>query len=118
MALSNRAKRYVKEVYRDTRRKVKKVVLAAPFWVLLAALVMTGTGIGRYIYLTGQRYDQNMASYWINDSETLARHMSVYSRGARYGGDMTPPIYISQSVSLSKSDNALCSSISRGINTS
>ncbi len=104
MALSNRAKRYVKEVYRDTRRKVKKVVLAAPFWVLLAALVMTGTGIGRYIYLTGQRYDQNMASYWINDSETLARHMSVYSRGARYGGDMTPPIYISQSVSLSKSD--------------
>lgn len=104
MVISKRAKRYIKDVYRNTRRKAKKVVLAAPFWVLLAGLVLTGTGIGRYAYLNYQRYDQNMASYWINDSATLARHMSVYSRGARYGGETTPPVYISQNVSISRND--------------
>ncbi len=79
--------------------------MAAPFWVLLASVALTSTGIGRYIYLNNNRYDMHMASYWTSeDSATSFRYMSVYARGARPGGSDTPALYINQSTSLSRSD--------------
>ncbi len=104
MALSNRAKRIIKNNYLSFRRKAKKVLFAVPFWVLLVGVALTSTGIGRYIYLVNIRHDQDMASYWTADSEVPYRHMSVYGRGARPGSTDTPPLYINQSESLSRSD--------------
>ena len=80
------------------------MVLAAPFWVLTAGIVLTSLGVGRYAFLVDKRYDQNMSSYWAGTPDVLCRHMSVYARGARYGGDNTPPVYIDHNTSLSRSD--------------
>lgn len=105
MALtSSKIKRYIKDTYRRQRRRVKKVVLAAPFWVLAAGIVLTSIGIGRYAFLAGNRHDQNMAAYWTTDDTTSFRYMSVYARGARPGGARTAPVYINQNVSLKRSD--------------
>ena len=78
--------------------------MAAPFWVLLIGVALTSLGIGRYAYLKDKRQDQNMAYYWQADSQTAFRHMSVYARGARPGGDTTPPVYIDTNYSLKKTD--------------
>ena len=105
MALtSNKIKRYIKDTYRNQRRRIKKVVLAAPFWVLTAGIVLTSIGIGRYAFLAGNRHDQNMAAYWATDDSLSFRYMSVYGRGARPGGARTAPVYINQSVSLGRTD--------------
>ncbi|MBR1797847.1 MAG: ABC transporter permease [Clostridiales bacterium] len=78
--------------------------MAVPFWVLMAGIVMTSVGIGRYAYLVNIRSDQRMASYWAQDSETFYRHMSVYGRGARPGGLNTPAVYINSNESLGRAD--------------
>lgn len=78
--------------------------MAAPFWVLLIGITLTSVGIGRYAFLTDKRQDQNMASYWEYESQYNYRHMSVYARGARPGGETTPPVYINTATSLKRAD--------------
>ena len=78
--------------------------MAAPFWVLLIGVTLTSFGIGRYIFLTDNRQDQNMASYWEYEAQLNYRHMSVYGRGARPGGETTPPVYINTASSLKRAD--------------
>ena len=95
---------YLKENYDIARSKMKSFVLAAPFWVLTAAVIVTSTGIGRYLFLTHNRYDQRMNVYWAQDSETGYRQMSVYARGTRPAGIRTPAVYIDTDNSLKRSD--------------
>ena len=104
MALSNSAKRYIKDKLYLQKRRIRKIVMAAPFWVLLTGVALTSLGIGRYAFLTDNRQDQNMASYWEYNAQLNYRHMSVYGRGARPGGETTPPVYINTSSSLKRSD--------------
>lgn len=104
MALTNSAKRYIRDKIYLGKRKVRKIVLAAPFWVLLIGVTMTSLGIGRYIYLTDNRKDQSMNTYWEYGAQMPYRQMSVYARGARPGGPETPPVYINNASSLRRSD--------------
>lgn len=104
MALTNSAKRYVRDKIYLGKRKVRKIVLAAPFWVLTIGIAMTSLGIGRYVFLTENRKDQKMNYYWEYEATTPFRHMSVYARGARPGGPETPAVYINNTSSLRRSD--------------
>ena len=104
MTVQSNIRRYFKDLYRNNKRRVKKIVLTSHFWILIAGLVLTSVGIGRYAFLNSKRPDQNMNVYWAADSEMGFRHMSVYGRGARPGGALTPPVYISSGVSLKRSD--------------
>ncbi|MBQ5414591.1 MAG: ABC transporter permease [Firmicutes bacterium] len=104
MALSKSAKRYIKDKLYLQKRRIRKIVMAAPFWVLIIGVTLTSLGIGRYAYLTDKRQDQNMASYWEYDAQYNYRHMSVYARGARPGGETTPPVYINTATSLKRAD--------------
>ena len=80
------------------REKVKakvrllKLIMGAPFWIIVAALILIAFGAGRAIYLTDTRPDQYMAEVWQNGSETSFRHMTVYAGGIRTGGDTTPMV--------------------------
>ncbi len=104
MAAQGKIRRYFKDLYRNNRRKVKRIIMVSHFWLLLAGLFLTSLGIGRYIYLNHKRPDQHMNVYWASDSELGYRHMSVYARGARPGGALTPPVYINSGVSLKRAD--------------
>lgn len=104
MLLTKSAKRYVRDKLYLQKRRVKKIILAAPFWVLVIGFALTTFGIGRYIFLTHNRQDQNMAEYWGYESTVPYRHMSVFARGARPGGQTTPPVYIDAATSLRRSD--------------
>ena len=95
---------YVKENYDIAKSRMKSFVLAAPFWVISAALVITSTGIGRYAYLTHNRFDQRMNVYWEQEAPNGYRHMSVYARGTRPAGERTPSLYIDADTSWKRSD--------------
>ncbi len=97
-------KRYAIDKYHVRMRRIRRILRAAPIWVLAAGIALTGFGIGRYAFLTSQRKDQDMASYWGQDSDIPMRYMSVYARGSRPAGSFTPPLYINQKVSLNRSD--------------
>ncbi|MCR5201051.1 MAG: ABC transporter permease [Saccharofermentans sp.] len=104
MAIAKRVRRYARDKFYLQKRRIKKIILAAPFWVVLVGIALTSVGIGRYIYLKDIRYDQQMAEYWGYESAIPYRHMSVYARGARPGGETTPPIYIDTNSSLRRAD--------------
>ncbi|MCR5592372.1 MAG: ABC transporter permease [Saccharofermentans sp.] len=95
---------YLKENYDIARSRLKSFVLAAPFWVLTAAVAVTSTGVGRYLALTHNRFDQRMNTYWEQESTTGYRQMSVYARGTRPAGIGTPAVYIDADNSLKRSD--------------
>ena len=80
MALTNSAKRYIRDKIYLGKRKVRKIVLAAPFWVLLIGVTMTSLGIGRYIYLTDNRKDQSMNTYWEYGAQMPYRQGRSFSR--------------------------------------
>ena len=67
----------------NARKNLLKLILAVPFWFILAALVMMAFGIGRTYYLIDTRPDQKNAEIWQNSSDTSFRHMSVYAGGIR-----------------------------------
>lgn len=74
------------------KARLLKLMLAAPFWIIVAALILVAFGAGRAFYLKDTRPDQYMAEVWQNGSETSFRHMTVYAGGIRTGGDTTPMI--------------------------
>ena len=104
MSFAGSVKGYFGRSWKKWKRRAKRIVLAAPFWVLLAGIALTAFGIGRYAFLTDRRYDQRMASFWTSDSQVPYRHMSVYGRGSRSGGDVTASLYVNEDISLSRSD--------------
>ena len=78
----------------NAKRKILKIVLAAPFWVILAAVILLSFGIGRAVFLIGSRPDYKVADRWQGKGETGYRHMCVYAGGIRAGGEKTPLTYI------------------------
>ena len=75
----------------NAKRNFLKLILAVPFWIIVAGLTLTGFGVGRAYYLTDTRPDQYMAEAW-QSSDTSFRHMTVYAGGIRPGGDTTPVV--------------------------
>lgn len=75
----------------NAKRNFLKLILAVPFWIIVAGLALTGFGVGRAYYLTDTRPDQYMAEAW-QSSDTSFRHMTVYAGGIRPGGDTTPVV--------------------------
>ncbi|MBQ4271385.1 MAG: ABC transporter permease [Clostridiales bacterium] len=101
-------KSWIRDYFKETgdigKRRFKKLVLSAPFWVITIALALIITGVVRYTVLTGNRADTRMAEVWSQGSDTPYRHVVVYARGARREGPTSPLSYIDQDVSLSRKD--------------
>lgn len=91
----------------NARRNLLKLILAVPFWFILAALVLMAFGIGRAYYLIDTRPDQKNAEIWQNSSDTSFRHMSVYGGGIRAQGDTSPLTYVEGGKSIHLADIAL-----------
>ena len=104
MSVKSWLKDYFKETGDLGKKRLKKLVLSAPFWVITIALALIITGIVRYAVLTGNRADTRMAQIWSQGSETPYRHVVVYARGARREGPESPLSYLDQEVSLSRKD--------------
>ncbi len=104
MYLIDNFKKYIKETYINNKRTAKKLVLTAPIVVLLIGVTLTSVGVGRYIYLSHNRRDQNMNAYWSGDSTVNYRQMTIFARGARSEGAMSVPTYIDTQRSLKRSD--------------
>ena len=45
----------------NAKRNFLKLILAAPFWILLAAVILLSFGIGRAVFLIGSRPDYQVA---------------------------------------------------------
>ena len=115
MGIGNWLKQYARDTGNSYKIGFKKLVFAAPFWVLLIAVILIATGFIRIGILKANRVDQRMAEYWQQGGDVDYREMTVYARGARSGGDTTPMTYINQEVSLKKSDIILIRTYLQGI---
>ena len=86
-----------KQFFNFEKSKIKvgflKLVLAVPFWIVVASLILIGFGIGRAIYLSDSRPEQKVAEMWQNKSETGFRHMVVFAGGNRAKGETSPMTY-------------------------
>lgn len=115
MGIGNWIKQYFRDTGNSYKRNFKKLVFAAPFWVLLIAIILIATGFIRIAVLKNNREDQRMAEYWQQGSDVDYREMTVYARGARSGGETTPLTYVNQEVSIKKSDVTLIRTYLQGI---
>lgn len=97
-------KEYLSESWTISKRRIKKMVLAAPFWVIVIALILIITGAVRAAVITSQRSERNIAEIWSQGGETGYRHVSVFARGARSEGETSPFRYIDADNSLKRSD--------------
>lgn len=104
MRLIDKTKELLEKEKGNVRRNFLKLVLAVPFWLILASLVLIGFGIGRAVYLTDTRPDQYVAEAWQNGSDTAFRHMTVYAGGIRTAGDTSPMIYAEGGKSIRLAD--------------
>ena len=104
MAFKDSIKEYFSESAYLNKKRVKSIVLAAPFWVILAAVILIAAGFIRINTLTSARQDQYMADYWGQGADVGYRQMSVFARGARPVDDTTPLLYVSSDISLRKAD--------------
>lgn len=84
-----------------------KLVLAVPFWIVIASLILIGFGVGRAIYLSDSRPEQKVAQMWQSKSETSYRHMVVYAGGNRAKGETSPMTYTSGGKSIHLGDLSL-----------
>ena len=92
MRIIEKTKTFFYKEKSKAKARLLKLMLGAPFWIIVAALILIAFGAGRAIYLTDTRPDQYMAEVWQNGSETSFRHMTVYAGGIRTGGDTSPMI--------------------------
>lgn len=88
----------------NAKRNFLKLILAAPFWILLAAVILLSFGIGRAVFLIGSRPDYQVARLWQGKSETCYRHMCVYARGVRAEGEKSPLTYLLGGQSIHRGD--------------
>ena len=115
-----------KQFFNFEKSKIKvgflKLVLAVPFWIVVASLILIGFGIGRAIYLSDSRPEQKVAEMWQNKSETGFRHMVVFAGGNRAKGETSPMTYTGGGKSIHLGDlplmrQKLQASADTGINT-
>ena len=104
MAFKDSIKEYFRETGTLNKKRIKSIVLAAPFWVILAAVILIAAGFIRISILTSDRQEQYMATYWGQGADVSYRQMSVFARGARPVDDTTPLLYVSSDISLRKAD--------------
>lgn len=91
----------------NARRNLLKLILAVPFWLILASAVLIAFGAGRAFYLKDTRPDQRVAEIWQSGSDVSFRHMSVYAGGIRAEGDKSPLTYMEGGKSIHLADIAL-----------
>ena len=95
--------RWIKDYFKETgdlnKKRFKKLVLSAHFWVILIALGLIIFGISRAAFLTYQRTDRNIAAVWQQGGTMGYRHVSVFA-----GGDTSPIQYKDADSSLKRSD--------------
>ena len=91
----------------NAKANLLKIILAVPFWIIVAALFLMAFGIGRAVYLIDTRPDQQVAEVWQSNSETSFRHMTVYAGGIRSQGDTSPMTYQEGGKSIHLADIAL-----------
>ena len=75
------------------KRNLLKLVLAVPFWIVVAAIGLIAFGTARAVYLTDTRPDQYVAETWQSKTDTAFRHMVVFAGGTRAKGDTSPLTY-------------------------
>ncbi|MBR2992647.1 MAG: ABC transporter permease [Clostridiales bacterium] len=92
MRIIEKTKSFLNREKGKAKVRLLKLIMGAPFWIIVAALILIAFGAGRAIYLTDTRPGQYMAEVWQNGSETSFRHMTVYAGGIRPGGDTTPMV--------------------------
>lgn len=107
MRLIDKTKKFFITEKGNIGRRLLKLTLAAPFWVILCSLILTGTGIGRAVYLSGSRYEQRAAEIWQQGTDTSFRHMSVFAGGIRTNGERSPLIYSEGGSSIRVADLSL-----------
>ena len=93
MRIIEKTKQFLNIEKGKIKRDLLRLVLAAPFWIVIASLVIIAIGVGRAIYLTDTRPDQYVAEQWQRGSETSFRHMVAFAGGIRASGDTSPMIY-------------------------
>lgn len=103
MFVLDRTKRYIKRVGSDSKRKLKKLVMAAPFWVLLASVLLLSIGSIRAAVITEDRFDTRMNTVWSQGGSDY-RHVAVYAGGARTGGAGSPLRYVDPETSIKRTD--------------
>ena len=87
--------------------RIKKIVLSAPFWIILVALFIgIFFGIRTYKALDA-RIEQNMARYWEAGGDTSYRQLTVFGRGVLSGELTSAPQYIDNNSSIALSDISL-----------
>ena len=104
MRIVEKTKEFLNRERGNAKRSILKLILAVPFWMILASLALIGFGVGRAIYLTDTRPDQYMAEVWQNGSDTAFRHMTVYAGGVRAAGDTSPMTCVEGNKSLRLAD--------------
>ena len=107
MRITEKTKALVNKEKTNARRSILKLILAVPFWLILAAVVLIAFGAGRAFYLTDTRPDQRVAEIWQSSSGTQFRHMSVIAGGIRSQGDKSPLTYMEGGKSIHLADIAL-----------
>ena len=93
MRIIEKTKQFLNIEKGKIKRDLLRLVLAVPFWIVVASLGLIAFGIGRAVYLTDTRPDQYVAEYWQNKSDNAFRHMVVYAGGVRAKGETSPLTY-------------------------
>ena len=104
MSFKTSVQSYFRETAEINKKRLKKIVLNAAFWFILAAVVLIAIGSIRIAVLTRARSEQYMAEVWGQTGDTLFRQVSVFARGSRSSGMTSPMMYTENNISLRKSD--------------
>lgn len=105
MFIFDRIKSYIKSAREDQDQRWKRLIFAAPFWVIVVSLVLIAVfSISGYL-LCKACNDQYAAQYWINgDENKLFGQVSVYAQGMRTQGAESPLLNLGRDYSLSVAD--------------
>lgn len=105
MFIFDKIKGFAKEIKNDNSKRWKKIISSAPFWVIVISLIVI-VGFGyHFSVLKNSCKDQYAAEYWSNSSETTQHgKISVFARGIRTNGEITPMMYQEQGASISLAD--------------
>lgn len=107
MRIIDKTKQFLNIEKAKIRIGLLKLVLAVPFWIVIASLILIGFGVGRAIYLSDSRPEQKVAQMWQSKSETSYRHMVVFAGGNRAKGETSPMTYTGGGKSIHLGDLSL-----------
>ena len=84
--------------------KILRFLKSAPKVILTVSIIMCIISVICLVSEYRSRPERNQAGLWSRDGEISYRHMAVYSRGARSGGEKTPSVYTEYGKSLARTD--------------